>query len=421
MSLLGAVLAMILYWISQTVPTPFLQQSWYLHPPLSVDEARAALTTIAETTIGVIGVVFSITLVPLTIASSQYGSIIMRSFMRDRATQLVLGAYGTTTFYSMVLVAIIPTTTALLNPGWPVAAAFYMLLLNLVILFYFIHHVADSLQAATVIEEISNELEEVIKKDRSLAKETDTSDPRQDEANLARDNILREGRAVASTGEGYVRAIDYGKLMHIAVKCKCVLYLSRQSGDFVSRGDQLLLARPPLNKSSTSTASGAYLLGRNRTLYQDPEYGIYNLVTIAVRALSHAINDPVTPVMCLNRIGSSLGMLAERVNPSPYFCDKDNQLRIVCNPVSFERLVGVAFNMIREYGRGNAEVLMKMLETIKRVTLHAKSNDQRKVLLKHATLIERDSRIGLASEYDQQRVREIYDETLKTIGLIDPN
>jgi uncharacterized membrane protein len=343
----------------------------------------------------------------------------MRSFMRDRDTQFVLGSYGATTFYSMTLVATLPPTqTIVLNARWPVVVAFYMLLANLVILFYFIHHVADSLQAATVIEEISKELEDVIDNALPLASATDTLDSRQDEVNTLRGTLLREGRTIPSNEEGYVRAVDYGRLMRIAIKSKSILYLRKQSGDFVSRGDPLMLAWPdPLDEMAISNANRAYLLGRNRTLYQDPEYGIYNLVTIAVRALSPAINDPVTPVMCLNRLGAALGMFAARINPSPYFCDKDNQLRILSDPVSFERLVDFAFNMIREYGRANAEVLIKMLETIKSVTAHTHSDTERKVLLKHATLIEHDSHIGLPSEYDQKRVHESYNETVRTIGL----
>ena len=420
MSLLGAGLAMILNWISQLLTT-FLQNSWYLVIPISAPDARGTLTVIAQTTIGVIGVVFSITLVPLTIASSQYGSIIMRSFMRDRATQFVLGAFGATTFYSMFLIATLPSGSALpLNGSFPVEVAFYMLLANLIILFYFIHHVADSLQAATVIEQISKELENVVE-EYPLTKATDTLDSRHGEANTLRDTLLREGKAITSNGEGYVRAIDYDRLMRMAVRCKSVLYLSRQPGDFVSRGDQLLRAWPgPLEERAVSIANRAYILGRNRTLYQDPEYGIYIIVTIAARALSHAINDPATPVMCLNRLGAVLGMLAERTYPSPYFCDKDNQLRVMADPVSFDRLVDLAFNLIREYGRGNTEVLMKMLETIKEVAVHAHSNEQRKALLKHVTLIEHDSRIGLASEHDQKRVQVTYAETVKEIGLTDP-
>jgi uncharacterized membrane protein len=109
-------------------------------------------------------------------------------------------------------------------------------------------------------------------------------------------------------------------------------------------------------------------------------------------------------------------MLAERTTPHSYYLDRDEQVRVIGEPIGFERLVGVAFNMIREYGRANAEVLMHMLATIKAVSVHTHSDDQKKALLKHAKLIEQDSRIGLPSKYDQQRVHDSYTETLQAIN-----
>jgi uncharacterized membrane protein len=294
-----------------------------------------------------------------------------------------------------------------------------MLLVSLLLLLYFFHHVADSLQASTVIEQVSKELEEVIEESYSTGEPTAPSAPQQgDEA--IRQEVLRDGEVITSTREGYVRAIDYKELMKMSTKRKLVLCLKCLPGDFVGHSDQLLLAWPsPLDKHVTLTANRAYILGKNRTLFQDPEFGIYLIVIIAVRALSPAINDAITPVLCLDRLGAALSMLAVRPTLSPYYYDKGNQLRIMTTQVSFQRLVDIAFNLIREYGRANAEVLMKMLETIKTVTAHTHSPTQREVLLKHATLIEHDSHIGLPSEYDQQRVHECYEETLRAIGLDD--
>jgi len=91
MTFLAAVLAASMLWIDQT-SAPLLQNSWYVFHAASMAEARTLLTTVGDTSLGVIGVVFSITLVPLSITSTQYGSIVLRSFLRDRGTQLVLGA-----------------------------------------------------------------------------------------------------------------------------------------------------------------------------------------------------------------------------------------------------------------------------------------------------------------------------------------
>jgi len=229
--------------------------------------------------------------------------------------------------------------------------------------------------------------------------------------------LLHEGEGIESTGEGYVRAIDYNKLIDIATKRKIVLKIKCLPGDFVSRGEQLLVMLPgQADKQMISTVNHAYMLGRNRTVLQDTEYGITLIVIIAVRALSPAINDPYTPRLCLDRLGAALEMLADRTTPHSYYLDRDKQVRVIGEPIGFERLVDVAFNMIREYGRANAEVLMHMLATIKSVSVHTHSDDQKKALLKHAKLIEQDSRIGLPSKYDQQRVHDSYKETFKAIN-----
>jgi uncharacterized membrane protein len=418
MTLFASVLALAMFWVDQTIPNNLLQDKWYIFHPETLAETRTMLNTIADTSLGVIGVVFSITLVPLSITSTQYGSIVLRSFLRDRGTQFVLGAYSATTFYCLSLLMSLRNATDQTGQ-LSVTVAISMLLGSLLMLLYFFHHVADSLQASAVVEQVSRELEQVIEQGYPLERPLAPFDHQHaEEYDRMRQTVLSEGEVITSTQEGYVRAIDYEQLIHTASKHKLILNIKCLPGDFVSRRDQLLVAYPrPLNKHVRSIVNRAYMLGKNRTLFQDTEFGIYLLVTIAVRALSPAINDSNTPVLCLDRLGAALGMLAERQQPSPYYFDKNNQLRIISNPVSLERLVGVAFNMIREYGRANAEILIKMFETIKLVAAHAHSDTQREVLLKHATLIEHDSHIGLPSEYDQQRVHNSYDETVIAIGL----
>ena len=361
------------------------------------------------------GVVFSIILVPLSISATQYGSIVLRGFLRDRHTQFVLGAFTSTTFYALILNIALRTATSDTAIELPVTVAVYLILVSLLLLIYFFHHVADSLQAAAVIEYVSKELEEVIDKAYPF-RSTAPRDQRQDDV-ATREKIICEGEVITSSGEGYVRAIDYDELIEIAAKHNTTLYLESLPGDFISRGNPLARASPaPHGKDFASAVNRAYLLGRNRTVFQDPEFGIFLIVTIAVRALSPAINDPYTPTLCLNRSGAALAMLAEREWSSPFHYDKNNQLRVISDPVSFEQLTDVAFNLIREYGRSNAEVLICMLQTIKMVSNHAYSDNQRKALQKHAVLIEHDSHIGLPSEYDQQRVHQIYEETLKMLS-----
>jgi len=199
-----------------------------------------------------------------------------------------------------------------------------------------------------------------------------------------------------------------------------ILFLKRIAGDFVVPGDPLLLAWPASEASELSKAvNDSYLLGDNRTIQQDVEYGMTSLVIIASRALSPAINDPVTPAMCLNRLGVALCMLAERVVPSSYYYDNYGKLRIIADPVSFERMTGVSFNLIRQYGRNNADVLISMLNTITTVAAHARAKSEKEVLVKHAQLILEDGNAALPSAFDKQRVRQAYDEAMKAAQNVD--
>ena len=415
MTALAATSAIILFWADQTLPNNMLQNCWYIFQLSSILEARSVLTSIGETTLGVTGIVFSIILVPLSISATQYGSIVLRAFLRDLTTQFALGAFTSTTFYCLVLLMALRNATNGTALQLSVSVAVYLLLVSLLLLIYFFHHVADSLQASAVIEHVSNELQSVIKEGYSIGP-TAPSDQTQVDAEATRQKVAREGEVVTSTREGYVRAVDYNRLIEVGTKHDTTLYLETRPGDFISPGSPLVRAFPPPHeKDFASAVNRAYMLGKNRTVFQDPEFGIYLIVTIAVRALSPAINDPNTPLLCLNRSGAALAMLAERKWRSPFYYDEDKQLRVISDPVSFERLTDVAFNQIRQYGRTNAEVLIMMLKTIKTVAAHTHSELQRKALRKHAMLIERESHIGLPSEYDQQRVHESYEETSKSL------
>jgi len=417
MSLLAAITAVVLVSVNQFIPSYWYQDKFFIFSTTSIADARNVLNAVADTALAIIGVVFSITLVPLTIASSQYGSIVLRSFLRDRGTQIVLGAYSATTFYCLFLLLRLRNVTLVSVLDLPLSIALYMLIISLMMLLYFFHHVADSLQASAVVEQVSRELESII--EETPPSEKDALLKYSQDLETARRTVMHEGYSVTSTRKGYIRAIDFNRLMRVATERKLVLHLTCSPGDFVGRGDPLLLVSPTQpDEEFRTTINRAYFLGRNRTLFQDPEFGIYLIVIIAVRALSPAINDPYTPVLCLNRLGSALSILAEHDIPFPHSFDRDGKLRLIVEHVTFDRLVGVSFNMIREYGRGSTEVLLQMLDTIKSVANHVHSENQRQVLLMHARLID-DSRLGLSSDYDKQRVHNSFEELVLQLGRPD--
>jgi uncharacterized membrane protein len=282
------------------------------------------------------------------------------------------------------------------------------------------------LQASTVVEGVSEELMATI---RTEYPEYGAQEPPAAAAEALRADLAHAGQPVAATGVGYVRDIDIEQVVKAAAEHDLVVWLQHRAGDFVQPGLPLLRYLPASAAGDRDTAatSGlgalfnrAYLLGSTRTMFQDVEFGISLLVVVASRALSPAINDPVTPIMCVDRLGAALALLAGRLSPQPYHCDSQGRVRVFVEPVSFERLAGSAFNLIREYGRGNAELLMRMLGAIGRIAEQARTDEQRQALAQHAQLILSDSLLGLPSPYDQERVRQAHDQCLTRLQMPAP-
>lgn len=416
MTAASMILAVLLLEVDRMTPDSLLEGKWYI---LNVDSSdiNSILLNIAGAALGVIGVVFSITLVPLTIAASQYGPILIRSFLRDTTTQVVLGTYSSTIgFCVMVLMSYESGTDSGGVPLISVTFAVLMLLVSLAMLLYFFHHVAEGLQASKIIENVGNEVEKEIRFERWSSGPAEGRGGPGEEDKL-RSVTMQQGKAVVANKSGYVRAIDYGQLLKTAEKNDLVFYLKHISGDFIVPGDQLLLAWPGSFEviKLAAAVNASYILGDNRTMQQDIEYGMTSLVIIASRALSPAINDPVTPAMCLNRLGVALSMLADSKPRSSYYYDKSGKLRVIADPVSFERMAGTSFDLIRQYGRGNADVMIAILKTINSVAAHASSDEKRAILFRHAQLALSDSDTSLPSPYDRKRVHQAYDEVRKSI------
>jgi uncharacterized membrane protein len=130
-------------------------------------------------------------------------------------------------------------------------------------------------------------------------------------------------------------------------------------------------------------------------------------VVVASRGLSAAINDPVTPILCLDRIEAALSKYVECGVQSPYYYDKKYNLRIITELLEFEQLISFTFDPLRQSGRGSTEVLVRMLKAIETISAHLKTDKEREILLQYADLIESDSHISLPTEYDRQRVHRV--------------
>ena len=272
----------------------------------SADAARQILTTLAAAVITVVGVVFSITIVTLTLASTQFGPRMLRNFIRDWGTQLTLGTFVATFVYAtLVLISIGPGGgTSTFVPHLSISTSVALVAVSMGVLIYFIHHIATSIQLPHVIASIARDLSRAIENESDL--DTGAAERGPSVAELLR-RMADGGEAVPAPTSGYLQFIRHDSLTALAAEKGAVIRLHQRPGQFVVRDYPMATVWPAGAATAVRTAlRRAHVCGPTRTLAQDLSFAVDQLVEIALRALSPAVNDTFTALTCVDWLGESL-------------------------------------------------------------------------------------------------------------------
>ena len=370
--------------------------------------ASSVLETIASSMITIAGVIFSMTLVALTLTTSQYGPRLLRTFIRDTTTQVVLGTFVATFLYCLVVLrSIRRAEEATFVPQLAVTLGVLLAVVGVGFLIYFIHHIASLIQADEVVVRVARELNAAI--DRLFpefagdAAEALRSAP---DDGLLPDAFEREARTIRSVGDGYLQSIDTERVMALAREEDLLIRVELGPGSFVM-SDRPLARAWPGSRVSDRLEEGirrAFVQGNQRTPVQDVEFAVLQLVEIAVRALSPSLNDPFTAVRCVHRLGSALRRVARRSMPSPHRFDDEGRLRLVAPVATFPSIADAAFDQIRRHSGTSAAVTLSLLDTIAVVGEFASRPEDRAALRRHADMIARGAREGLSEAEDRREV-----------------
>lgn len=392
-----------------TLATDWITQNWGVTFNGGAEGASALLGAIAGSMITIAGVVFSMTLVALSLTSSQLGPRLLRSFMRDTTTQVVLGTFVATFLYCLLVLRTIRHTEELVFvPHLSVSVGVLLAVVSVGVLIFFIHHVSVSIQANEIVarvgKELIAELGELFPENIGQARpQTPIKPPTTDF--LAR--VSREAQPIDSTRDGYLQFIDGEALMTLAVQENLVIELIKRPGHYIVASRPLARIWPghKVTEQMIECVNAAFALGNQRTSGQDIEFAVNQLVEIAVRALSPGINDPFTAMTCVDRLGSALCRLAQQDMPSPYRYDNQDQLRIITPVFTFPDITDAAFNQIRQYSRSSAAVTIRLLETLAEIAKSAYRPEDCHALLKHANMIV-SGISALPEDADRQAVKE---------------
>ena len=388
----------------------------------TADAARQILTSLAAAVITVVGIVFSITIVTLTLASTQFGPRMLRNFIRDRGTQFTLGTFVATFVYAtLVLISIGPSSPGRdFVPHLSITVAVGLVTLSMAVLIYFIHHIAVSIQLPQVIASIARDLSRAI--DAESANEGPSAEAGPSVAELLR-RMTDSGGTVPAPASGYLQFIQHETLIALAAKKGAVIRLLHRPGHFVVEGHPLARVWPPGAADAVSEALRvAHITGSNRTLAQDLAFAVDQLVEIAIRALSPAVNDTFTALTCIDWLGESLCKVTTRWRPLRVHRDGHGYVRVITAHVSYSRLIERAFEKIRQAGRGMPAVLIRQLDALSKIIDHTTTEQQRELLLEQAALILEASQQSVPQASDRADVQRAYDDVVAArteIGRVD--
>lgn len=359
------VFAVVLIETDSMVSDRWLSQ-WPRVFGVGADGARQILSTLAGSMMTVMGITFSMTLLALVLASSQYTSRILRNFMRNRITQFTLGTFAGIFAYCLIVLRTIRGNGGVdeFVPSLAVFFAFIMSLGGVGILIYFIHHIASSIQASSIIASVAQETNVSI--DRLLPEQQDQAPDEVESRNQELESLdERDWYPVPAAKSGYIRSVNNDALLCMARDSRTIVRMEHGIGAFVVQNTALLslaLTYPP-DQNTIDAFNAAYSIGRHRTVEQDPAFGIRQIVDIAIKALSPGVNDTSTAVMCVDYLTSILARLASRQFP-PLYRYEGNTLRVVAIGPSFESLLAEAFDQIRSSAEVNVAILARMLSAL---------------------------------------------------------
>ncbi|HEV3235028.1 MAG TPA: DUF2254 domain-containing protein, partial [Candidatus Dormibacteraeota bacterium] len=294
------VLFGVTFLLDRLVYAGVINLPWWINGG-SADSGRQVLGTIAAAVITVVGVVFSIVILALQLASTQFGPRMLRNFVRDLGTQLTLGTFVATFVYAVMTLGSISSATPKADfvPHISISLALLLLVVDLGVLIYFIHHVAVTIQLNEVAAGIGKDLRRAIDEQYAYAGGPADVDPGdQDDPDLW---SLAQGTEVQARRSGYLQAVSHESLVEVAAAFNGLIELLYRPGHFVVAGRPLARVWPESSAPAIADALDvAHVTGHHRTLTQDPVFAVDQLVEIAIRALSPAINDTFTAITCID-------------------------------------------------------------------------------------------------------------------------
>lgn len=379
------------------------------------DAARGVLQTIAGSLITVTSLTFSLTVVTLQLASSQFSPRLLRTFTRDRFVHATLALFLATFTYALTVLRTVRTEgeegTAFV-PRLSVTFAYVLAVASVLGLVMFLAHLTREIRVETMMQRVSAESGAVINR---LFSETDAR------GRPGSDQPTAGAMRIESAESGFLTYADDRALLAAATAWEAVIRIDREVGDSLVRRTPVATAWP-LDQGRRFTdderaklsdaVNQAIGTGIERTNAQDAGFGFRQLADVAVKALSPGINDPTTAVHVLGHLSGLLCLLTERQAGPAVISDEGGHVRVVVARPSMEDLLSLSLSQVRQYGAQDPAVVSRILRLLLEVAWCDSANAHTAALRAELTqttdamhthsygAAERDRLDGLARQVD---------------------
>ncbi|MEO8072158.1 MAG: DUF2254 domain-containing protein [Acidobacteriota bacterium] len=388
---------------------------------LGADGSRGMLTAIASSMLTVAALAFSLTLAALAQASAQYSPRILRNFMRDRINQFVLGYFVSVFAYCLIVLRTIRGANDLeFVPALAVMGGLILAIGGIVVLIYFIHHIATSLQVSEIIGNIVDETREAVETlfPKEMGKPAEK--PEKTEAQII--ETYKYWRKIPAQASGYIQYVDTDQLTEWAQENGFIVKMERGIGQFVGKGAALVSLtgeeqsfKQKITDETEDEINNVFSINRYRTIEQDIGFGIRQIVDIALKALSPGINDTTTAVTCIDFLSIIISEIAGKQLPEPVRI-KDGKICVLVKADDFRQYVETAFDQIRINGKANQAIFQRLLEALKFVAENTQKKNRLAIVGEQINLIGEFAEQTLQTEYEKKKVKVNLQEARSSVN-----
>lgn len=375
--------------------------AWIRHEDVAA--SQLILGTIAGSMITTVAVVFSVLIMALSLASIQFSPRILTGFMGDRPTQNTLGIFMGTFVYCLLVLRTVQGGKEQFVPAASVSLGMALAVGALASLVYFIHHIGHGIHANHILDRIARETIAVIDEEFPISVGRADSHPEDVEPSS---RIPADAEHVEARRSGYVQLCNRERLLELARRCDITIYQQHGVGEFVVEGNPLVSIAPSgrVTDEIREICVECFDIGETRTMQQDFEFGIRQIVDMGLKATSPAINDPTTATTCIDHLARVLCHLARRrILPVEMRDEANGRLLMLRRATTFRGSIDLAFNQLRQYGRGDMAVVLRIVRALTEIALATDHVPHQERALHHARLLEE----ALGSTFAEDDRREL--------------